>query len=220
MDNRKIRFTPKNITFYIVGFILLGLGVNLLARSDFGIGAWDTTTFNLHLLINSDYVTKGITSMIISFTLMTFVIAYTRKWVLLFISIPILLLGSFIDFWDIYVFGTEYMPTEIFLRIGFFISGAIMLPFGLALVVASKFPATIFDELTIVVMDILKTRSITKARLVVEFIGISLGVLFGLLATGGLAYVSWGSLVLAVILPPVINFFINLLGRPDDEEHL
>ena len=62
---RKIEFTPKKITFYILGFLILGLGVNIMARSDLGLGAWDTVTFNLNLLLNES-ITKGMTSWIIS----------------------------------------------------------------------------------------------------------------------------------------------------------
>ncbi len=214
---RKIEFTPKKITFYIVGFLLIGLGVNLMARSDLGIGAWDTVTFNLNLFLN-ETITKGMTSWIISASIMTFVIVNTRRPVLLFMVVPSLLIGASIDLWDLVVFGKDWMPELIEMRVLFYILGVLIIPLGLASLVQSHFPASVFDEWTLVMMKILRTKSIAKARLFVEVFGISLGILFGFLAGVRFGYVSWGSVVFAVVLPPIFDFYIKMIGRLHHEK--
>jgi uncharacterized membrane protein YczE len=110
------------------------------------------------------------------------------------------------------------MPSEIVVRIIFFIIGVIILPLGLSLILASKFPAFVFDEWTIVIMKIFKTKSITKARLGIEFGGIALGTLLGFLAGVRFGYVSYGSLLITFLLPPMIDFYVTKLGRFDYEE--
>jgi hypothetical protein len=65
-------------------------------------------------------------------------------------------------------------------------------------------------------MDMFKTKSITKARLGIEILGISLGILFGFLASIGFGAVNIGSLVMAVILPPMFNFFVKKIGAFDE----
>jgi uncharacterized membrane protein YczE len=217
MQNRKIRFTPKNIIMYFSGFIITALGVIFMLRGNLGAGAWDTVTANLNeFLASVDMnLTLGTTSMIITFTLMLIVLVYTRKWQLIGMVIPVGIMALAIDFWDIIVFG-DYVPTVFMLRALFFMLGALIIPLGLAIVVSSHFPAFVFDELTIVVMDLFRTKSITKARLGIEFLGISLGVLFGFLASIGFGAVNIGSLVMAVILPPIFNFFVKKIGAFDE----
>lgn len=209
---RKIEFTPKKISFYIVGFLLVGLGVNIMARSNLGLGAWDTVTFNLNLFLNES-ITKGMTSWIISLIIMTFVIVYNRKWVLLFMIVPVLFVGLSIDFWDLLVFGKDWMPESIYIRVLFFIIGVFILPLGLASIVTSHFPAFVFDEWTLVMMDIFKVKSITVARLSIEVLGILLGILFGFLANVGFGYVSVGSIIFAFALPPIFDFYVRNLGK-------
>jgi len=41
-----IRVNKINFMFYLLGFIILGLAVNLLKASGLGTGAWDTVTIN------------------------------------------------------------------------------------------------------------------------------------------------------------------------------
>lgn len=209
---RKIEFTPKKITFYILGFLIVGLGVNIMSRSDLGLGAWDTVTFNLNLFLNES-ITKGMTSWIISLVIMTFVIVYTRKWVLLFMLVPILLVGLSIDFWDLLVFGIDYMPESVYIRVAFFVIGVFILPLGLASIVTSHFPAFVFDELTLVVMDMFNIKTITVARLGIEIVGILLGIMFGFLAGVGFGYVSVGSVIFAFALPPIFDFYVRKLGK-------
>lgn len=217
MQNRKIEFTPKNIIMYFSGFIITALGVIFMLRSDLGAGAWDTVTANLNdFLASMDFdISLGITSMMITLTLFTFVLIYTRKWQLVGMLLPVAIMALAIDFWDILIFG-DYVPTVFMLRTLFFLLGAVFIPLGLAVIVSSHFPAFVFDELTIVVMDMFKTKSITKARLGIEILGISLGILFGFLANIGFGAVNIGSLVMAVILPPMFNFFVKKIGAFDE----
>ena len=217
MNNRHIEFTLRNVIFYLSGFLIAGLGVIFLLRSTLGAGAWDTVTANLNAFLASVNIdlTLGLTSMIITFSMFIFVILYTKNWLLIGMLVPIFVMGSVLDFWDILVFGSYY-PSILLLRILFFILGAICIPLGLSLIVSSHFPAFVFDEFTIVLMDIFKTKSITKARLGLELGGISLGILFGFLAGIGFGAVNFGSIIMAIILPPMFNFFVRKLGAFDE----
>jgi len=213
MQNRKIQFTPKNIAFYLSGFFVVSLGVIFLLRSDLGAGAWDTVTANLNAYLHTlgSTITLGLTSMTITLSLFVIVMVYQRKWHLVFMLIPIGLMGAFIDFWDILVFDAYY-PSALVLRLLFFVIGAIFIPLGLALIISSHFPAFVFDELTIAVMKLFKTNNLTVVRLGIEFTGISLGVVFGFLAGIGLGAVNVGSIIMAIILPPILNYFVKKLG--------
>lgn len=218
MEERVVKFTPKNVTLYILGFFVTSLGVIFLLRSQLGAGAWDTVTANLNAYLNSVNLslTLGQTSMLITFTIFMFVLIYNRKLKLLFMLVPILLMGSVIDFWDILIFQGFY-PELLIIKLLFFVLGALFIPLGLSMILNSSFPAFVFDEWTLVIMKIFKTNSITKARLGIEILGISLGVMFGFMAGIGFGAVNIGSIIMAVILPPIFNFFVNNIKKIDDK---
>ncbi len=206
--NRKIEFNKKNNFYYLFGFFVLGFGVNTMIMSDFGAGPWDTVTYNLSVLIN---LSLGTTSIIIALILMAIVLGYTRKWKLIFMIVPIILVGISLDFWDVIVFG-NYEPTTILLRLLFYFLGVIAIPLGLAFIISSKYPAFVFDELMIVIMNVLKTDKVAGIRIAIEVLGISLGTLFGFIAGIGFGTVGVGSVVMALILGPILAVFLKMLG--------
>lgn len=220
MQNRKITFTPKNVLFYLSGFLVTALGVIFMLRGDLGAGAWDTVTANLNSYILSldGNLSLGVTSMLVTSVLFVIVLIYTKKWQLIGMLIPIILMGSVIDFWDILVFG-NYYPDVILLQLLFSFLGMMLIPLGLALILSSKFPATVFDEFTLVVMHFFKTEKIVRIRLGIEFLGISLGILFGFLSGIGFGAVNFGSIVVALVLPSLLNFYISKIGAFKDERN-
>lgn len=212
MKNNKINFL-----FYLMGFIILGLSVNLLKASGLGTGAWDTVTINwrdyLSINFNNSWVTIGMLSFLVSFILMVIVIAYRRKPRYLLMLIPIFLVAVSIDFWNLIVFKDQ-QAIEMVSRIILFISGAIFLPLGLSLVVKSTFPAFVFDELMLMFVDVFHAKKITWVRLGIEFTGIFIGSIFGYLTfyhlDGSLGAVNIGSFLLAFTLAPIMTFYYRI----------
>lgn len=212
MKNNKINFL-----FYLMGFIILGLSVNLLKASGLGTGAWDTVTINwrdyLSINFNNSWVTIGMLSFLVSFILMVIVIAYRRKPRYLLMLIPIFLVAVSIDFWNLIVFKDQ-QAIEMVSRIILFISGAILLPLGLSLVVKSTFPAFVFDELMLMFVDVFHAKKITWVRLGIEFTGIFIGSIFGYLTfyhlDGSLGAVNIGSFLLAFTLAPIMTFYYRI----------
>ena len=211
---REMKFNKRNIFFYFFGFFILGLGVTSMIISDFGAGPWDTVTKNLSVLIG---LSLGTTSFIIAVILMVIVLGYTRKWKLIFMLIPILLVALSLDFWDIVIFG-GYFPSTIFLRTLFYILGVIVIPLGLAFIISSKFPAFVFDELMIMLMTIFKTDKVAAIRVVIEITGITLGTIFGFSAGVRFGAVGVGSVLMAIVLGPILAFFLKILGGKENEK--
>ena len=211
--NRKIEINMKNSFFYFFGFFILGLGVTSTIISDFGAGPWDTVTKNLSTFIN---LSLGTTSIMVATLLMVIVLGYTKKWKLIFMIIPIILVGISLDFWDIFVFG-GYVPSTLLLRIVFYSIGAVTIPLALAFIITSKYPAFVFDELMIMIMTILKTDKIIRVRVGIEITGITLGTIFGFLGGVGFGAVGIGSLFMALLIGPFLAFFLKVLGGSLDE---
>jgi|LGOV01.1.fsa_nt_gb uncharacterized membrane protein YczE len=225
MRENKVKFNVLNVFLYLGGFILVGLGVNLLDSSTLGMGAWDTVTFNIHDFIYYKLgvteinfglfvlpVKYGFVSMGISLTLFTVVISYRRKVKLLFMLLPVFLMGTVINIWHYQIFN-GYIASTGFIKTMFFIFGLGTLPLGLVFIIKSSFPAFVFDELTFMIGDIFKVKSFGRIRLWIEITGISIGTIFGALAylsEGHLGAVNVGSFVIAYLFAPVMAFYLKL----------
>jgi len=207
-----------NFLYYFLGFIVLGLGVNIMKASTLGAGAWDTVTINIRdfLALNAgiSWVTLGMISFLVSIIIMAIVILYRRKWKFVLMLVPMVLVAASIDFWNIVIFRNQEISSAG-MQFLFYVSGTFILPLGLTLIVKSTFPAFVFDELMLMFVDIFKAKKITVIRLAIEFIGISIGALFGYLTyfrlDGSFGAVNFGSFVFAFTLSPIMAFFFKKL---------
>lgn len=221
MNERKTVLNARNIALYILGFFIIGLGVNLQFRSNLGVGAWDATNFNLNDLISIVIpgITKGTTSLMISSILFISVMVY-RKWnIKLFIMlIPMFTISFTIDFWDLLILN-NFHPESLLIRSFLFVGGGIILPLGLVFIIASNFPATVYDEFTIMLIEKTKSKNFGIVRLAFEVSGVVIAVGFSLLAGTGLGSVNVGTLIMAITLGPLMQIFMKLLGvKKNDNE--
>ncbi|TVP85941.1 MAG: hypothetical protein EA375_03015 [Acholeplasmataceae bacterium] len=209
MHKSKKTANPVKIITYLAGVLLTALGINILLRSMLGAGAWDTVTHNLSVLAG---ITLGTASFSINVVIMAFIILYNRKLKFLLVILPIIGIALTIDFWDIIVFG-GYYPGSWWLRIIFYFGGTFILTLGLALMVITRFPAMVFDELTLSLMRLFKIDSFFITRTIIELFAIALATVFGFAAGIGFGAVNVGSFILALILGPILGFQLTWLGR-------
>lgn len=221
---RLISHNKINILLYLLGFFVLGLSVNLLKASTLGTGAWDTVYINTYSLFNKvmgySWITMGMLSFVMSFTVMIIVISYRKKWSYLFMIIPVFGVSLFIDFWNILVFKDQ-VASILGYQILFYAIGLLSLPLGLSLIVMSKFTAYVFDELMLMFVKITKAKKITYVRLVIEFIGISIGLVIGYFAhfiyDQTFGAVNLGSLILTFTISPVMAIYYKLFKINHDK---
>lgn len=208
MNQKFMKNYQLRIFLYVFGIMILGLGINVLLRSSLGAGAWDTVSNNFSQLIGS---TIGTASIIINITVLTIVFLYNKHWKYLFILMPIFSLGLVIDFWDIIIFGS-YTVNALWLQLIFYVGGAVILSFGLAVIIVSKYPAMVYDELTISLMRLLNIKKFFTMRIMIELFAIVLATLFGFLAGSGFGAVNVGSFILAFAIGPMITMHMKWLN--------
>ena len=208
MNEKFMKNYYLRIFLYVFGIMVLGLGINVLLRSTLGAGAWDTVSNNFSILINS---TIGTASIVINITVLLFVVLYNKHWKYLSILIPIFSLGFVIDFWDIIVFG-GYTVNAFWLQVIFYIGGAVILSLGLSLIIVSRYPAMVYDELTISLMRLFKIKKFFTMRIMIELFAIVLATIFGFLAGIRFGAVNFGSFILAVALGPIITIHMKWLN--------
>jgi uncharacterized protein len=196
----------KRILLYVFGMILTGLSVNLILLSDIGAGGWDAVTYNLSVWTT---LSLGTISALINGTIMLLIILVRQKLKYLWMFIPIFGIALSIDFWDVIVFDAFMKPNFIASLI-IFIAGGLLLPFSLVLIVLSKFPAMVFEELTFVLMHILKMKSFLVTRLIIEGTAFVLAFVFGMAAGIGLGALNIGTLVISISIGPIMTFYLRL----------
>lgn len=224
--NRVVEFLrshKQGVAYYVGGFFVLGLAVNMMKASNLGTGAWDTVTINSRAFFNWnigwEWVTIGMMSLVVSGTLFCLVLLYRKNMRYLWMLIPIFMVAVFIDFWNIVVFQDRIFD-DVFLQSIFFVTGTVILPLGLTMIVKSSFPAFVFDELMLMLVQLTKAKRILFVRLGIEITGIAIGALFGYLAyygvDGTLGTVNWGSLLFALTLSPIMSVWFRVLGVPHE----
>ncbi len=190
---------------FILSIFILVLGVNMMIRSLFGPAPWDTFTYHLHSLLN---ITLGMSALLIQLGLITIIILLRKSFKYLYITSSIITIAIAFDFWDLIVFQ-DYYPEAFELRIMFYIGGMFLLSFGLALLVLTRFKATVIDELMLIVMERFKTQKVFFPRMMIETLGLALGLMTGLLAGLGLGLINQGTLFVTLVLP----YFLSLQMR-------
>jgi len=213
----------SNIGFYLAGFLILGFAVNTMKASALGNGAWDTVTINVRDFLNMNigwtWVSMGMVSFTVSVIIMAIVISYRKKLRYLYMLLPIFLVALSIDFWNFTLFQDRQAQTLTF-QVIFYITGALLLPLGLTMIVKSKFPAFVFDELMLMLVKVTKAKKITYVRLAIELFGISIGAIFGYLTyyhiNQSFGAVDIGSFILTIILSPIMAFYFKVLSISND----
>lgn len=196
----------KKIIRYLFGIFVTTFGVVIIIKANFGAGAWDAVNYNLKELINT---TLGQTSIIVNSIILLIIMLYRKNYKYFLIIFSIVLMGLFIDLWNLVIL-VNIDTSNLLLQFLFYITGVIFLPLGLVIVISSTLPALIIDELTFVVHDILKPKSYIISRLIIEISPVILAIIIGYIAGIGFGAVSVGTIVLALIIAPIINFYLKL----------
>lgn len=186
---------------YLIGIIIFTCGITVSIHSGWGVGPWDTVFVGINDVVP---LTVGIWSIILQVILLfiSAMISQTRP---AFESgITIIVRGIILDIWMLVVFPYLHIePQEMNIWMG--LLGLLLLGFGIGLYLVSNLPRTPVD----VFMLAIQTRmqwSMKKARLAVEFIAVTLGLLLA-------GPVGVGTLITAVLLAPMIQFTNDLFTK-------
>lgn len=197
------------ILLFTLAVIVTGLGVVLMKKSDLALGPWNATDANLSLL-SGEVITLGMASQIHTFAIITLVVVLNGKLKYYLSLITTLLVGWSIDLWNLVVLS-GFVPTDLTLRIACLTLGFLFICIALAIIVVTKFPAMVFDELTLTLSRLLHIRSFPAIRIVLEGVGLLLAILYGWIGNFGFGTVNIGAVILAFMFGPAISFFIGWL---------
>ncbi|KGP90436.1 membrane protein [Pontibacillus chungwhensis BH030062] len=135
-------------SFFVVGLIILALGISLTIKADrFGIGPWDV----FHVGLNEQFgLTVGSWSIIAGLVVVGFTSIVTKSWPQIGTILNMLLIGVFIDIFN-YVLPS---PETLWSNMAVFLLGITVLAYGIGIYVAPGLGAGPRDGLMLVIRDL------------------------------------------------------------------
>lgn len=207
-----LKFSSLYLALYGLGILALGFGVALFTRAQLGLAPWDTAIVNLRslLAIHQVTITLGQSSLIHTSVLLIVVLILGRRWQSLLAVFPMVMISLSIDLWDLYLLPL-ILPTQAegWLKVIYFICALVVMTWGLATIIISGFPANVYDDFHLTILRVFKIKSFALARWIIEFMGLSLGVIYALIEGNGLGGVTLLSFFLALAFGWLIQWFVN-----------
>jgi len=203
--------TTFDIFTYIFGSLAIAFGVVWIIRSDLGTSPWDT----LYVAIGTvTPLTVGTAAIVVTLIITAFIILVRRKLRYFFMAVPIILVGVFIDLFNLVVFsGFEPEGT---MRLAVFLVGLLIIPMGGALLVLSRYPAGVLEELMLLLMKLFKTKNLIRVRLFMEATPALLGVLLTGVFKGHIGSLYFGTVVLVLLAGPLFRLYLSLFRRIEE----
>lgn len=180
---------------YIIGLIILSLGVSLIIKANLGAGAWDALNVGL-----SETVAFTVGTWVI---IIGIILIFTNAFLLqmkpdFYALITIVIVGGLIDFWLILIFS-GWTLASLTLQVIVFISGLLILSFGIAVYLQAKFAPVPIDNLMIAIQK--RTGfSLMVSKTIGELTAMVLAFIFG-------GPVGLGTIVVTFSIGPLIQMF-------------
>lgn len=202
-----LRFNRNEVIFYLVGTVTIALGVVLVIKSNIGTGPWDTVFIVLARRIS--FLTIGQSAIIVT-GILTVMTSLLRKnpWLLL-MMIPIFLVGNFIDLFDLVILR-DYAP-QGFSRLFPYFFGLMIVPLGGTMLVITRFPAGVFEEVTLLIRDLFHLKNIFSARMMLETFPVIVSLSLSWIWFQDFGAVSFGTLGFIALTGPFFQFYMKRL---------
>lgn len=181
--------------FYIMGLVIISLGITLTIKSDLGAGAWDAVNVGLTETVG---LTVGTWVIIIGAVLILTNALIAKEKPDLFAVITILVIGQFIDFWMLSIFDS-FGVGQFWLQFTVLIGGIAIIAVGVSLYLQPKFSLNPIDGF----MVALQKRfgfSLTTAKTLTEAFALILALVLG-------GPIGIGTVIILFLIGPFIQFF-------------
>lgn len=196
----------RAITFYL-GVILVAFGIALNEKSGLGQAPLDTLSFNLSLVCNL----KPIYCIIIVNSLLIFIYFLLKPskniWILILSTI---LLSFSFNGLSNYVFIFEV--NHLALKIVLFILANILIGFGVALQIFSKFCITALEGIILFIKEKFKKLSFGTTRVIVESFIILISSTLSLIFKHSFGSVGLATLIMLISSGYITDIFLKLIS--------
>lgn len=213
--NSLLDFTIR-IFLYLTSFFAIAFGVVFCLRSGIGLSTWDTLHYALFKLMSVtlgvETFTIGHATIVVAGSFTVAIILLNKNFKYIFMAIPIFVVGPLIDLVNL-DWLKDFAVTDLYYQIPIFVAGLLLLPLGGALLIVSKFPAGVFDEFTLSMMRIFKTKNLIKTRVIIELAAVLTALVIGLIASIGLGQIRIGTIIFSLSVGSLLKLYLALFER-------
>lgn len=188
---------PLRIGFFLVGLLIMGLGISLIAISNFGNGSWDAVNIGLS---EKTGLSIGLCMNIVAIIQIIIGGIINKEFPNLATMITSICLGAFIDLWMLFIGNIEM--TSKLMEFGMFMLALPVISIGISIYLVSKLPNTPLDYFMLAIKSKLNL-SLMTSKITSESIGLVIGFMLG--GTIGI-----GTIIIIVAIGPMIQ----LLQKP------
>lgn len=195
-----MKFTFVNTLNWILGLIILSLGISFALASNVGLTSYDASWTNLSELIG---VSVGTGALIFASIFLTIIMIIDFNWKYLFCVLSNIIIGYTVE-----LFTKLFMNTEV---VGFdwmsFVVGVLLIGLGVMFFIKSNLPPSVPEQFLLSLVKIFKTSNIKLVKIGVDIFFLITAISFAILAGIGFGEVSYGTFILAIVLGPLIAFY-------------
>ena len=184
---------PLRIGFFLVGLLIMGLGISLIAVSNFGNGPWDAVNIGLS---EKTGLSIGVAMNIVALIQIIIGGIINKEFPNIATMITSISLGLFIDFWMLFLGGIEM--TSYLMQFGVFILALPVISIGISIYLVSKLPNTPLDYFMLALKAKLNL-SLMISKITSESIGLVLGFMLG-------GTIGFGTIIIILAIGPMIQF--------------
>ena len=193
-NNLKLR-----IIFFLVGLLIMGLGISIVAISNFGNGPWDAVNLGLN---KKTGLSIGICMNIVAIAQIIIAGIINKEFPNFKTLITSISLGVFIDFWMLFLGNITI--TNTLMKFTVFVLALPIISLGISIYLTSKLPNTPLDYFMLSIKSKFNL-SLMKSKIISESIGLILGFILG--GTIGL-----GTIIILLGIAPIMEY----LEKPCD----
>ncbi|MDO4535225.1 MAG: DUF6198 family protein [Clostridium perfringens] len=190
----------KRYVAFLLGLAALALGVALAVQSNLGASAYDSINFAVAGKLNLS-VSMAISVSSIVLIIISSIVRRKRPRISTFITG--LIMGLLIDFW-VAIVGNINVDSLI-MQIVVFVAALILMGVGIAAYVISKLPPSPLDDL-LVAIDGATKISMGKIKIFIDVTCMVIAFVLG-------GPIGVGTILMALLLGPTINFFYKLMDK-------
>lgn len=185
--------------FFMLGLIVIGLGVALTIKGkQFGLGGWDVLHYGMWKQFG---LTIGLWAIIVGIVVLLITVAITREWPKVGVFVNMFTLGVVIDFFNFLI----PTPEGFTLQLIYYIIGAVLLSFGVALYITPELGAGPRDTFMLLLVEY-TPLDLKTARTLIELVVLIIGYFLG-------GPVAVGTIVITFMLGPFIQMWLPLTRR-------
>ena len=187
-NNLKLR-----IVFFLVGLLIMALGISIIAISNFGNGPWDAVNIGLS---DRTGLSIGLCMNIVAVIQIIIGGIINKEFPNIATMVTSICLGLFIDFWMLFL--GKIAVVGILMKFGVFLLALPIISVGISIYLVSNLPNTPLDYFMLSIKSKLNL-SLMASKITSESIGLVLGFILG-------GTIGFGTIIIIVSIGPMIQY--------------